>query len=49
MLLIEVTLSRIENISNESVEVNRANLLDGIYYFQLVGEKKTLTGKLVVQ
>ncbi len=43
------TLSRIENIKNESVVVNRNDLLDGIYYFQLVGEKKTLTGKLVVQ
>ena len=43
------TMGRIENIRNEYVEVNRADLVDGIYYFQLIGEKKTLTGKLVVQ
>jgi len=43
------TLRRIDRITNEQVEVNRADLVDGIYYFQLVGEKKTLTGKLVVQ
>lgn len=43
------TLRRIEKITNGSVDVNREDLVDGIYYFQLVGEKKTLTGKLVVQ
>jgi len=43
------TVKNIGQISTESVEINRGELGNGIYYFQLIGETKTITGKLVIQ
>ena len=43
------TLKKIENIRTENIELSREGLINGIYYFQLIGKEKTLTGKLVVQ
>jgi len=42
-------MKKYEKINTENIEVGRADLVNGIYYFQLVGEEKTLTGKLVIQ
>ena len=43
------TLKKYSYITAENIKVNRADLTNGIYYFQLVGPQKTLTGKLVIQ
>ena len=43
------TLKKYNNIITENIEVTRTGLENGIYYFQLIGEEKTLTGKLVIQ
>ena len=43
------TLKQIKEIRTENIEIDRRELVNGIYYFQLVGEIKTITGKLVVQ
>ena len=43
------TLKKIEKITTEHIEFSRGELYNGIYYFQLIGESKTLTGKLVIQ
>lgn len=38
-----------EGISGNNIEVSRGDLKNGIYYFQLIGERKTFTGKFVIQ
>jgi len=43
------TLKQIGQIRTENIEINRKELINGVYYFQLIGEQKTITGKLVVQ
>lgn len=43
------TLRRVAGIRTESIEISRNELVNGVYYFQLIGEMKTITGKLVIQ
>ncbi len=42
-------LKQIKQIKTETVTIDRREIVNGVYYFQLIGEKKTITGKLVIQ
>lgn len=43
------TVKQLNNITSESVEINSNGLENGVYFFQVIGEEKILTGKLIVQ
>ncbi|MEM1119220.1 MAG: lysyl oxidase family protein [Bacteroidota bacterium] len=43
------TVKKYDSITSENIEVDRSDMVNGIYYFQLVGEEKVLAGKLVIQ